>query len=139
MTALPTWLLEHLNDIGALNADGVSRRARHTACHTCGHRVLRGLDFEPCGAMVECDAHEIDTNGELLALALGLRTYTLTRAATSTGKPGWNLDPRNQWAIAAGQRTPLVAQHRCGIAIPATAHPRLPARVRTAQTDEPVF
>lgn len=139
MNQLPTWLQQHLENIGAANTDGVSRGARLTRCADCSRRVLTGLDYEPCGGVVVCDPHEIDTNGELVALALGLRTYTLTRATTGSGKAAWNLDPRTQWSIAAGQRTPLVAQHRCGVAVPATAHPRIPPTARRATTDQPDF
>lgn len=138
---LPERLTAHLVAIGQHNPDGVSRSARLTRCADCGRPVLAGLDGDIAAWAVKCDPHEIDTRGELVALALNLRTYTLTRATNSSGKATWNLDPRDQWAIRAGQRTALVAQHRCGIAIPAATQSRLPAWVnrRTATTDRPPF
>lgn len=127
MPRLPEWLIAHLQATGRHNADGVTRSARLTRCPKCSRAVLSGLDSDTAGFPVMCDPHEIDTNGELVALALNLRTYTLTRAMTSSGKSAWNLDPREACGIRAGQRTALVAQHRCGIAIPPAAVSHLPA------------
>lgn len=126
MTGLPGWLVAHLDATGRSNPDGVGRGARLGRCRRCTRQVLRGLDGDLAAFPAECDPHEIDTNGELLALALGLRTYMLTRSMTSSRKLGWNLDPRTQWGIRAGQRTALVVEHRCGIAIPAAARSWLP-------------
>lgn len=141
MPGLPEWLVAHLTATGRYNADGVARSARLTRCPKCARVVLSGLDGDIAGFPVVCDPTEIDTNGELLALVLNLHTYTLTRAMTSSGKSTWNLDPREPCGIRAGQRTALVAQHRCGIAIPPTAVSRLPAWMsrRAPDTDTPPF
>ena len=138
---LPEHLVAHLIATGRHNPDGISRGARLTRCPDCGRPVLTGLDDDTAAFPATCDPHEIDTRGELVALALNLHTFTLTRATNSSGKSTWNLDPRDQWSIRAGQRTALVAQHRCGIAIPATTESQLPAWLhrRTAPTDQPPF
>lgn len=127
VTGLPAWLVAHLQAVGRHNPDGAARAARHRRCTRCTRPILAGLDGDRAAMTVECDPTEIDTTGELLALALNLRTYTLTRATNSSGKATWNIDPRDRWQIRAGQRTALVAEHRCGIAIPPAAHSRLPA------------
>lgn len=141
MPGLPGWLVAHLTATGRHNADGIARGARLTRCPECGRGVLAGLDGDIAGFPVMCDPHEIDTYGELVALALNLRTFMLTRAMKSNGKSTWNLDPRDPWSIRAGQRTALVAQHRCGIAVPPTAVSRLPAWLnhRPPDTDIPPF
>lgn len=142
MSGLPGWLVAHLIATGHHNADGISRAARLTRCANCGRGVLLGLNGDRAGYPAKCDPHEIDTRGELVALALGLRTYMLTRSVNSAGKGIWNLDPRNPWAIRAGQRTALVAQHRCGIAIPPATESHLPAwldRAARPAPDQPPF
>lgn len=139
MTGLPEWLIAHLDTTGRRNADGIGRSASLTRCRGCGRRVLAGLDGDLAAGAVMCDPHEIDVRGELLALALNLRTYMLSRATTSAGKATWNLDPRNQWAIAAGQRTALVAAHRCGIAIPPAATTWLPTLTYSPTPEHPNF
>lgn len=109
----------------ARSGNASSRAAKPALCRACGRLVLRGLDGDRCALLVECDPHEIDTTGELLALMLNLRTYTLTRSPITSAATGWALDPRYPTAIRRGQRTALVAQHRCGIAIPPTTHKRI--------------
>ena len=136
MTGLPAWLLAHLEATGRHNTDGIARAARYQRCVDCRRAVLTGLDADRAALPAECDPTEIDTRGELVALALGLRTYTLTRATNSSGKTAWNLDRRDQWQIRAGQRTAIVAQHRCGIAIPPAARSHLPAWMSRAQRVE---
>lgn len=141
MPGLPDWLVAHLTATGRHDPDGVSRGARLRPCPECRRPVLVGLNDDVAGYPAICDPHEIDTRGELVALALNLRTFTLTRAVKSSGKTTWNLDPRTQWAIAAGQRTALVAQHRCGISVPPAQISRLPAWLsrKPAPADRPPF
>lgn len=135
MPPLPAWLVAHLEDTGALTG----RAARHTRCTSCRRPVLSGIDGDRCGALAICDPTEIDANGELVAFALGLRTYTLTRARTSAGRAVWNLDPRHPWAIAAGITRPVVAQHRCGVAIPPAPRSLIPTWMTPQTTDHPNF
>lgn len=141
MSHLPGWLIANLIATGRHNPDGISRGARLTRCSDCGRPVLAGLDDDIAAWAVKCDPHEIDTRGELVALALNLRTFMLTRSTNSSGKATWNLDPRDRWAIRAGQRTAIVAQHRCGISIPSATESRLPTWLNRhiATTDQPPF
>lgn len=127
MTDLPDWLRAQLIDAGHIHPDGFTRIARYGRCRDCGHPVLRGLDDDRCAWAVTTDPHEIDPAGECLALAIGLRTFTLRRYMSGSGKSGWSLDPRYPAAIEAGMPIPVVAQHRCGISIPPAPNPKLPA------------
>lgn len=127
------WLITHLIQTGAHNPDGVSRLLRLRGCADCGAAVLEGLDDDRCALAVTTDTHDIDTNGECLALALGLYTYTIKRSANST-RTGWSLNPRYPTTIAAGVRGSVVAQHRCGIAVPPAARqPATPTQIHTDQ------
>lgn len=117
MSGLPEWLVASLSARGLHDADGIRRSARLARCDECHRPVLAGLDDDVAAMPVQCEPHEIDLQGETLALLLGLRTYTLTRRIQARGL-GWNLDLRDRWAIAKGQRTPLLAQHRCDVAMP---------------------
>lgn len=119
---MPQWLESMLRAKGQYNEDGISRAAKIGRCPKCSITVLCGLDGDRAAFPVTCDPYEIDTRGEMVAILLGLRTFMLTRSSRSSGI-AWNLDPRDEWGIAAGQRTPLVAEHRCGIAVPPAARP----------------
>lgn len=127
MSGLPDWLRAHLANIGADNPDGVTRSARLGTCRDCGRRVIRGLDDDRCAMAATADPHEIDAAGEYLALRIGLATYSLRRTTSASGKAAWNIDPRTRWVIEGGKPGAVVAQHRCGIAIPPAAQSRLPA------------
>jgi hypothetical protein len=137
---LPDWLRAQLIDAGHIHPDGVTRIARYSTCPDCGRGVLRGLDDDRCAWVVTTDPHEIDAAGEMLAFAIGLRTFTLRKYMSGSGKSGWSLDPRYPAAIEAGMTQPVVAQHRCGISIPAAAVTKLPApSVPSTTADQPDF
>lgn len=139
MSGLPDWLRQQLIDSGHIDPRGYTRTARYGTCDRCGRGVLRGLDDDRCAWHVTADPHEIDPAGEMLAFALGLRTFTLRKYNSGKGS-GWSLDPRYPAAIEKGMTTPVVAQHRCGISIPPAATALLPARVhRPARPDQPDF
>ena len=139
MNGLPEWLIESLAARGLHDADGVRRSARLTRCDECHRPVLAGLDDDVAAMPVKCEPHEIDVQGETLALLLGLRTYTLTRRVRAKGL-GWNLDLRDRWAIAGGQRTALLAQHRCDVAMPPAKKLFLPqVGQSTSASDRPPF
>lgn len=129
------WLIAHLVQTGAHNPDGIGRLLRLRRCGSCGADVLQGLDDDRCALVATTDPHDIDTNGEAVALILGLQTYSIMRAANSN-RIGWSLNPRYPANVAAGVRGPVVAQHRCGIAVPPATRP--PAAVRH-RTDQPPF
>jgi hypothetical protein len=135
MNTLPEWLLAKLQDEGKTTSDGIGRAARYRRCEECQRWVLRGLDDDRAALVAVCDPTELDALGELFALALNLRTYTLTRGAASKGM-AWNLNPRDQWQIAAGTPAPLVAQHRCGVALPRTTKSLLPTIHHSSNADD---
>lgn len=135
MNELPEWLVASLSARGLHDADGVRRSARLIRCTGCGRQVLAGLDGDVAAMPVQCEPHEIDLQGETLALLLGLRTYTLTRRIRAKGL-GWNLDLRDRWAIEKGQRTALLAQHRCDVAVPRTKRPFLARGSQSAMADD---
>ena len=138
MNGLPEWLVASLSARGLHDAEGVRRAARLTRCDECRRPVLAGLDGDLAAMPVQCEPHEIDVQGETLALILGLRTYTLTRKIRAKGL-GWNLDLRDRWAIESGQRTALLAQHRCDVAIPPTQRPFLSRSGGPITGDHPPF
>lgn len=131
---LPDWLVAHLSEVGQANPDGIRRAARYSRCGRCGRWVLRGLDGDVAAMPIVADPHEIDRHGEMVAILLGLRTFMLTRGKSGKGS-AWNLDARDEWEIAAGQRTPLVAEHRCGIAVPPATRPWLRRDNRSTNPD----
>lgn len=139
---IPDHVKAFLTDIGQWNTDGKSRLARLATCPGCRHPILAGLDADRAAMPATCDPHEIDANGELLALALNIPTYRLAVAFSATGKRGWNLDRRTKFDIECPQDTAIVAAHRCGLAIPPAPHSYLPPWTRRrakTPTDQPDF
>lgn len=115
--SLPDWLLQRLRDE---NPDGAYRGARLDRCDHCGARTLRGLDDERCAIATECTPISLDHTGEYLALAQGLRTYTLARRTNASGRPRWEIDPRTRWHIQRfDRRYPVIPAHHCTIRLPA--------------------
>lgn len=138
---LPDWLIANLQALGRFNSDGIKRSAKMGTCPDCGRPILRGLDGDRAAMVAICDPYEIDLNGELIALALGLRTYSLTRTQSGSSA-AWNLDVRLPTVCAQdNQRNAIVAAHRCGIAIPPTRRSFLPAHLNAGgvRVDRPPF
>lgn len=106
------WLQHHLENTGAWNADGISRRAKSRRCPNCTMWVLAGLDAPKCAGAAIVDTRPLNQLGETLALLDGRTTYTLRRIHTRI-----ELDHRNQWAIAAhpagNGSADVVVEHRC--------------------------
>lgn len=114
---LPDWLLQRLHDE---NPDGANRGARLTRCDHCGARTLHGLDADRCALAVTCTPIALDHLGEYLALANGIRTYSLARRTNASGKPRWEIDPRTRWHIERFERRyPIIPAHHCTIRLPA--------------------
>lgn len=107
---MPEWIRHHLTAMGRLNHDGVSRKARLRECRRCGGPVIVGLDHDPCGIPTTTDPTNLDQLAEMLAIALGRRTYSLTGAPT--------LERRDPWSIAGRRRYPVLADHRCRDGVP---------------------
>lgn len=135
------WLLAHLIDIGAISADGISRKARAGRCATCHRRTLTGLDADRAAGVACVDSREIGPVGEAVAIAGGLPTYTMRFIG---GR--WELDLRSRWEIEGGNRRwPMYAKHRCDAlhVPPDTIHPKLLRYVAVAASralsDTPPF
>lgn len=109
---IPAWLQRILDE---RNPDGVTRRARATYCRSCGATVIRGLDAETAAASVTVDPNPIGALGEILAIAAGRSTYSLTWRG---GR--YEIDYRDQFTITGSPPDSLyvVAAHRCGILLP---------------------
>jgi hypothetical protein len=134
---LPDWLLHHLAD---QNPDGVSRGARLTRCPRCHTRTLTGLDADRCALAATVDPTALDHLGEYLALATGLRTYTLARRTNASGNPRWEIDERTRWAIAHKERRyPVLPQHRCGTHLPANGSAAFVRPTTHVATEHPPF
>lgn len=135
--SLPDWLLRRLEDE---NPDGATRGARLERCDDCGTRTLRGLDADACAVTAICTPILLDHLGEYLALAHGLRTYSLARRFSASGRPRWEIDPRTQWHIEKyDRRYPIIPAHRCGVALPAAVGTPFKRLAPPAKHDTPPF
>lgn len=116
------WTRSFLLSTGALNADGISRKARASRCGTCNRRTLTGLDAERAAGVAVVDSQEIDRIGELLAVVRGLPTFTLRRIG---GR--WELDHRMPIEMHSDRPWPVYPAHRCDVVYPEpkSMHPRL--------------
>lgn len=134
-------LLAVLAGVDLLDADGVHRGARADRCRDCRRPVLRGLDADRAALAAVVDPHEIDALGELIAKRIGLMTFNLSPGYSSKGTRRWELSARMVCMIEAPRRAAVVAEHRCGLAIPPAAVTFLsptPRRVHSA-SDGPPF
>lgn len=108
----PSWLLEHLIATGAMDHQGVSRRARIRHCRDCGLAVLAGFDADLCARTVAVDPHPLTALGEAMAHIGGRYTVALHRGARD------ELDARTEGRIshapAGSGRFDVLAEHRCG-------------------------
>lgn len=112
--SVPQWLAQQLVSAGHWDVTGVGRSARGRRCRDCGEWVLAGLDGDRCAEAVHVDPTPLSALGEAVAQVGGRSTYALRREG-----PGFRLDHRHRWAIAAnpagtpGQRYDVVAAHVC--------------------------
>lgn len=120
---IPAWLQRHLEATGQANPDGIARQVRTRACRRCGQTILAGLDADRGALAAEADPTPIDTLGEALALATGRATYD---AVTAGGR--LELDRRGQARVEAPRKYPVLAEHRCGVPLPADHDPPTPRR-----------
>jgi hypothetical protein len=126
-TALPTWLRQHLVDVGKLDTDGISRRVKARTCRHCHTPILTGLDASLAAMPARTQPHPVSPLGEALALAAGAPTYDLIPAAHR-----YELEYRDDGRIAAARRWPVVAAHRCWVQWPEDPHPPMPPRYARA-------
>ena len=127
---MPAWLRSMLVDKGYMTHDGVTFRARIRTCRHCHLPAVAGIDDN--GLTTWCDPGELSPDGELQALLDGRRTWDLY------GGTGLTLRTRSAIAYrpAGDQRRPVLAEHRCHQAIPATWCMPPIHRPATTVTDE---
>jgi hypothetical protein len=132
MTMIPAWLQRHLENTGRWNTDGISRAVHAGRCR-CGACVLRGLDGERCALAATADPGPLDPAGEMQALIIGRATYWLRHIG---GR--WEIDRRSSFDIAAqpAGTVDVIAEHKCGTAIPANGPPIKNPAPRIARSDE---
>ena len=135
------WLVRHLETTGAMAPGGIMRGARVQRCRKCGAPTFQGLDADVMAATAITDLAPLDALGEVVALTGGLETYSLRFLG---GR--YELDYRDVEEIRAyppgTANIDVVAQHRCGVRIPAGRLTELAARRPKAprlEFDEPPF
>jgi hypothetical protein len=104
---MDSWLIKHLQDIGAWNSDGVSRRLRPSKCQSCHAGVLTALDDDVCGLVRRFDPRALTAMGEAAYLLVDQPTYQVT----IDGRP----NQRGAIAIKRGDNAPVIAEHLCGM------------------------
>lgn len=129
--AWSAWLEQHLKNIGAFNADGVSRKLRPRVCSGCSLRCLTALDSDVCGLPRLYHPEPLSRQGEAASLVLGLATYTVD----VTGKP-WQ---RGVAAIQRGDAKIVLAEHRCGLPRGPASWYSEPVVKITVVNDDPPF
>jgi hypothetical protein len=139
-TKIPTWLQQHLEQLGQWNDDSVFRRARTVLCRTCGAPVARGLDGDVCALAAVADLTPLNQLGELTMILTGRATYDLCWRNSR-----YEIDRRDQWAIQArppGRPNHVVAEHQCGNPIPTehvTPYPQAPTTRAVVGSDKPPY
>jgi hypothetical protein len=142
MSTIPTWLQQHLEAIGAWNADGVTRRATARRCRSCRAPTLAGLDHHAAALPVRCDPTPLNALGELQALMAGHSTYRLAWLIDH-----YELDYRSHFDIRAhpagtDKQSEVIREHKCGAAIPASyigSDMTPPASTKGINNDSPPF
>jgi hypothetical protein len=75
---LPEFVKKRLIASGLMDeATGATRRARARRCEQCRQPVMRGIDADWAGSVVDCDPTPVSALGEVMALVDGRRTYEL--------------------------------------------------------------
>lgn len=115
---------------GAVTPERVSRALSRHICRHCGLPILRGLDADLLAFDVAVDPEPVDTLGEAIAVATGRRTYDAVRSAARR-----ELEIRRAAHIARPRRYDVLAEHRCGQRLPATAG----TTSTPEMTDDPPF
>lgn len=126
---IPAHIQRMMEYLGTANPDGVSRRARTRRCR-CGSITAAGLDADTAALPVTTEVTPVNSLGEILTIAAGRKTYTLTWRGDR-----YEIDVRDPENIAfckaEESRHPVVAEHHCGTILGPECHqlPRLPRPV----------
>jgi len=101
--------------------------------HGCQEIVAAALDHWACALTVYLDPWPLSPAGEVEALRAGRRTYQMRE---------WGVRYRNAYRIAGNpprRGVTVLAEHRCGEAIPATWRQDPPRKPTTNNTQEVPF
>ena len=107
---VPAWLARRQGE--------VYRAAALRLCPGCQAPTLVGLDADITAFTARADVLPIDELGETIALLSGRPTYDLV---TNGGRK--ELHRREEWNIGGIRRYPVLAAHKCGVALDAHAAP----------------
>lgn len=107
---IPAWLARRQGDN--------HRAAALRLCPTCQAPTLVGLDADITAFTARADLLPIDELGETIALLSGRPTFDLM---TNGGRK--ELARREEWNISGTRRYPVLAAHKCGVALDAYAAP----------------
>jgi len=107
---IPAWLGRRIGDN--------HRAASLRLCPSCKAPTLVGLDADTTAFTARADVLPIDELGETIALLSGRPTYDLV---TNGGRK--ELARREEWNIGGDRRYPVLAAHKCGVALDAHAAP----------------
>jgi hypothetical protein len=109
----------------------MSRASIPARCRRCHVDIVVGLDSHLVALLASCDPQPLTRTGELMAVCAGRRVYHLDLN-------GW-LWHRNAWRLRSPARGQVLAEHRCGEAIPATWRQEPPRKPTTNNTQEVPF
>jgi hypothetical protein len=124
-SVVPAWLARRQGD--------AHRAAALRLCPACQTPTLVGLDADIAAFAARADVLPIDELGETVALLSGRPTYDLV---TNGGRK--ELARREEWNIGGDRRYPVLAAHKCGVALDAHAVPVKQTR-RKAISNVPQF
>lgn len=106
------------------------RRSIGTTCGTCGAAMFIGPDADTAALQARVNTHPVTRTGELIAIAIGHRTYERDHQH--------HLHHRDRWAIRSPAKGTVHIDHHCGQPVP-TAW-RQPTTTHTTTTpEEPPF
>jgi len=109
-TPIPAWLARRRGD--------AHRAAALRLCPSCQAPTLVGLDADVTAFTARADILPLNELGETIALLSGRPTYDLV---TNGGRK--ELTRREEWNISGTRRYPVLAAHKCGVALNAYAAP----------------
>lgn len=117
----PTWMLPRIH--------ANQRKASAVTCR-CGDPIVTGLDDDQCAMSAAADPYFLTWGGELAAVLEGRRTYTVLGKA---------LLRRDHYSRLRPSPFPVLAEHRCGHALPAAWRTPLAPPISQEVSDVPPF
>lgn len=130
-------MAKRLISMGVMDAEtGATRRARAGRCGKCQRHVMRGIDADVSGWVVEADPEPLSRLGEALALMAGRTTVELRWLGDR-----YEMDSRNQSRIrgspAGTNGVDVLVRHDCDLAI-GQPLPRMDTNLRDGTVAAPL-